>query len=113
MVHSEADDSKSGNTVSLLDSFRKKSDNYLRLDIDTYGKKVNTNKNADGSSHSDGVVYTLEGWSHYVSPSNNKVNAKNAGYHRAGDRVTVTVCGSYQYKVTTHSEITDYTTNRF
>ena len=80
VVHSEADDSKSGNTVSMLDSFRKKSDNYLRLDIDTYGKKVNTNKNADGSSHSDGTVYTLEGWSHYVSPSNNKVNATNAGY---------------------------------
>ena len=80
VVHSEADDSKSGNSVSLLDSFRKKSDNYLRLDIDTYGKKVNTNKDADGSSHSDGTVYTLEGWSHYVSPSNNKVNATNAGY---------------------------------
>ena len=113
VVHSEADDSKSGNTVSHLDSFRKKSENYLRLDIDTYGKKVNTNKNADGSSHSDGTVYTLEGWSHYVSPSNNKVNATNAEYHRAEDRVTVTVCGSYQYKVTTHSEIVDYMTNRF
>ena len=80
VVHSEADDSKSGNTVSLLSSFQKKSENYLRLDIDTYGKKVNTNKDKDGSSHSDGVVYTLEGWSHYVSPSNNKASAKNAGY---------------------------------
>lgn len=36
----------------------------------------------------------------------------DAGYHRAGDRVTVTVCGSYQYKVTTHLEVGGYSIHK-
>lgn len=76
LVHSEADDSQYDNSVSLLDTFQETTNDYLRFDISEYGKKEQTG--TDGSS--DGIIYTLEGWSHYISPSNNDADSTNAGY---------------------------------
>lgn len=76
LVHTEADDSKYGGTVSALDTLKETTNDYLRFDISKYGKKEQTGK--DGSS--DGVIYTLEGWSHYISPSNLGKDAENLGY---------------------------------
>lgn len=82
-VHAESDDSQTNNTVSFLDSFKKPTnssgDGYLRLDINKYGKKEMTSKTDDGKEVSDGRVYTLEGWSHYVSDQN-KDTSLNIGY---------------------------------